>query len=57
MLYLNFIASATCPSFVMDLTLTSVVFEYAGFYYSSIKNSNLTLTSVVFEYKWHVLHN
>ena len=49
MLYLNFIASATCPSFVMDLTLTSVVFEYAGFYYSSIKDSNLTLTSVVFE--------
>ena len=51
MLYLNSTTWTNYTRLGGNLTLTSVVFEYAGFYYSSIKDSNLTLTSVVFEFE------
>ena len=47
---MNLIATAVCPSFTMDLTLTSVVFECNFGNRIFIKNVYLTLTSVVFEF-------
>ena len=49
MLYLNNAASTIRCWFIKDLTLTSVVFEFACLIGTAIAKANLTLTSVVFE--------
>ena len=49
MLYLNLIKSGIELPIRLNLTLTSVVFEYQGLLGKSFTKSYLTLTSVVFE--------
>ena len=49
MLYLNNSSGADKANF-LDLTLTSVVFEFSIYIFSYVNNHNLTLTSVVFEF-------
>ena len=52
MLYLN-IVPCTLTGGLGNLTLTSVVFEYATLLLKGLKSLHLTLTSVVFEYGRH----